>query len=136
MIDYKNKPLLQQINRDDTIDEAEKVNIANVDLEESFINNGEDEVEFGDIYIKKSIAPMTNNSLVFKRKEKIDEIPEPEQKIQSMPLNISLSQIPKRRGRPKKNNSTTTTPTDTTVNKPVTRSKGLMTTKKVSSNKP
>ena len=50
-----------------------------------------------------------------------------------MPLNISLSQNPKRRGRPKKNNSpTTATPTDTTVNKPVTRSKGLMTTKKIS----
>ena len=42
---------------------------------------------------------MIDNPLVFKRKEKIDEIPEPEQevrKIQSIPLNISLSQNPKR----------------------------------------
>ena len=78
---------------------------------------------------------MTNNPLVFKRKEKLDDIPEPEQevqKIQSMPLNISLSQNPKRRGRPKNINLPTATPTDTTVNKPVTRSKGLMTTKKIS----
>jgi outer membrane biosynthesis protein TonB len=100
-----------------------------------YINNGEDEVEFSNTYKKKSIVPMIDNPLVFKRKEKIDEIPEPEQevqKIQSMPLNISLSQNPKRRGRPKKNNSPTATPTDITVNQPVTRSRGLMTTKKVS----
>ena len=64
---------------------------------------------------------MIDNSLVFKRKEKIDKIPEPEQQIQSMPLNISLSQNPKRRGRPKKNNLPTTTPTDTTFDKAVTR---------------
>ena len=84
---------------------------------------------------------MIDNPLVFKRKEKIDEIPEPEpgvQKIQSMPLNISLSQNPKRRGRPKKNNlpTTTPTPTDTTVDKAVTRSRGLMTTKKISGKNP
>ena len=85
------------------------------------------------IHIKKK--PMIDNPLVFKRKEKIDEIPEPEpevQKIQSMPLNISLSQNPKRRGRPKKINLPTTTPTDTTVDKAVIRSRGLMTTKKIS----
>jgi hypothetical protein len=75
---------------------------------------------------------MKDNPLVFKRKEKIDKIPEPEQQIQSMPLNISLSQNPKRRGRPKKINLPTTTPTDTTVDKAVTRSRGLMTTKKIS----
>jgi hypothetical protein len=138
LIDYKNKPLLQQINRDDNIDEAEKVNIDNVDVEDFYINNEEDEVEFGDTYKKKSIVPMIDNPLVFKRKEKIDEIPEPEQevqKIQSMPLNLSLSQNPKRRGRPKNNNSPTATPKVLTVNKPFTRSKGLMATKKVSSNK-
>ena len=52
LIDYKNKPLLQQINRDNNIDEAEKVNIDNVDIEDMYINNGEDEFEFGDTYKK------------------------------------------------------------------------------------
>ena len=66
---------------------------------------------------------MIDNPLVFKRQEKIDKIPEPEQQIQSMPLNISLSQNPKRRGRPKNINLPTAKPTDTTVNKPVTISK-------------
>ena len=42
---------------------------------------------------------------------------------------MSLAQNPKRRGRPKKNNLPTAT--DTTVNKPVTRSKGLMTSRKI-----
>ena len=79
---------------------------------------------------------MIDNPLVFKRKEKIDKILEPEQQIQSMPLNISLSQNPKRRGRPKKNNLPTTTPTDTTVDKAVTMSRGLMTTKKISGKNP
>ena len=92
------------------------------------------------IHIKKNqIVPMIDNPLVFKRQEKIDEIPEPEQevkKIQSMPLNKSLSQNPKRRGRPKKINLPTTTPTDTTVDKAVTRSRGFMTTKKISGKKP
>ena len=78
---------------------------------------------------------MIDNPLVFKRKEKIDKILEPERQIQSMPLNISLSQNPKRRGRPKKINLPTT-PTDTTVVKAVTRSRGLMTTKKISGKNP
>ena len=50
LIDYKNKPLLQQINRDNNIDEAEKVNIDDVDIEDMYINNGEDEVEFSNTY--------------------------------------------------------------------------------------
>ena len=54
LIDYKNKPLLQQINRDNNIDEAEKVNIDNVDIEDMYINNGEDEVEFSNTYEKKN----------------------------------------------------------------------------------
>ena len=130
LTNYDGQTLLEQINRDNKIDEAEKVNINDSNVEALYINNGEDEVEFGDIYIKKSIMPLTNNPLVFKRKEKKDIIPEHEpevQQIQSMPLNISLAPKTKPRGRPKK--------TEEVIVPVANPPRGLMTTRKTTTKK-
>lgn len=87
---YQDRPLLEQINRDDKIDQAEKINVEPANIEDLYINN--------------PTVPLIDNPLTFKRKQKKDKIPPPEQSIQLEPSPPPPEPEPEKRprGRPKK----------------------------------